>query len=1670
MGSSSRWPWGIRGFRGRGKEAVVARAKAFTWFTSATALALVLTGAPGDSGTATLSSLLGMGRAWGQEVSRPMRAHNLLTAAIDAHRRGDYDQAAKLLEQAQAGQSELSDAERKDLASYQKRNAAALQARKDGTIQLREVEKKLATGRTQEATDLLKKVATNRDYLAADDKTKFNQLSDRLMPRATAGATSVTAKGESSATLARTKLQQARALLARANFDAADQLAREADALGVTYTANEDTPRKVREAVTQARSDPKFLFGAARAAFQRNELDRADQLAMAAEAASSSFTFPFWGDTPSKLRKEIQAARSKTPAKADTVKATTGTTNPQPAKSAETASTPQARSKNVEAAQRLLTDARKALDAGDVAKAEQLTNQARTANPDPKWWELETTDKLLADIRKAKAAKGEATAKQAEDPHALVKKGRELMEAGKLDEATQITLKAKAAGTSVHWGIFEDTPESLLTDIDRARVQHNKDESVKVLADGRRLFEKNDLDGARKAAYRALQLHGPYSILEMGDRPQKLLADIETAEAKKRLVKVPPVPPAKGDTAVAAATPTGKGATPPATPFARPGADKDQAASPIRTVSMTDAPKQRAQTLLAEARQLQTAGRLVEARQRLQEAQRAGATFGPGEETPDAALVQLNALAYRRVVNLVEQADDYTKTGAADPARCQKAEANLKEARQLALGFGYDTVPVDTRLVAIQKLRTGTVVASATTPVAAPTPTPVMTAGRQRLNEAREELRRGQTNHARQLCAEAWKEEALRPEAGQLLRTIDQEELNQHCLEAARAFDAGLVKYREKDYQTASKVFALVDVHLLDRDRQAKLGEVMSSPEMQRSVVQVRGPASPAAAGAATATDVSLAATKPASGDKDFLKNALAMQEIKFQQLREAGRVAQREAIERFQAGDRDRAVEILQEYSSSLEQASLAPDQLTLLRRPIEDRIQKLRTLKAQQDFDEERRRTVDTKQFNPGERQLAEQHKQKQVAELMAQYETFYRDGKYLEAERQAQLALDLDPDNAAAAAALKIVRIQRNVAMNKKDREQNADRVVKGLSANEGPVITDVDEPVYVDTERAKQNINNRKDIGRGISTLSTTVKQREIEGKLNSPVALKFNDTPLKNALNEIKTLHNIPIFLDERSLQDEGINPSQPLSFDQEGLSLKSELNLILSQLHLTYMVKDDALVVTTEKNSKGRNVRIVYQVADLVIPIQDSHLPQAGAASLPAPNQPLPVTTFGGPGGATQPYVGPYGLNNGQQVGVAGNTPSSSNGTTITKQGPSNTIEGELINLIKNSIKPESWDYLGGTGTIDYFPIGQALVVNQTADIQEQVADLLQALRRLQDVEVAVEVRFISLDENFFERIGVNFNVNIPTSSNNARVQPLITSGNFTPDGFVNAPNFKNVVVGLQPGGPGNQGVVTNDLNIPLSTGSYNFGQPPFLGNYVGAFPSGGLDIGLAFLSNIQVFLFMEAVQQDTRSNIMQAPKLVMYNGQSATLTVSDTQLFTTNVSILPINGQIVAIPSTTPFNNGTFMSIQPIVSADRRFVRLAITETISNLATATVPLFPVVVPMFPDFNGGGTGEPVLVTQFLQQPITSTITVTTTVLVPDGGTVLIGGLKRLSEGRNESGPPVLSKIPYLNRLFKNEGYARETESLLMLVTPRIIITEEEESRATGLVPAPIAPP
>src|SRR5207237_2778564 len=84
-----------------------------------------------------------------------------------------------------------------------------------------------------------------------------------------------------------------------------------------------------------------------------------------------------------------------------------------------------------------------------------------------------------------------------------------------------------------------------------------------------------------------------------------------------------------------------------------------------------------------------------------------------------------------------------------------------------------------------------------------------------------------------------------------------------------------------------------------------------------------------------------------------------------------------------------------------------------------------------------------------------------------------------------------------------------------------------------------------------------------------------------------------------------------------------------------------------------------------------------------------------------------------------------------------------------------------LTELITSTIAPQSWNEVGGPGAITGYENNLSLVVSQTQEVHEQIADLLEQLRRLQDLQVTIEVRFITLADNFFARIGVDFQLSI---------------------------------------------------------------------------------------------------------------------------------------------------------------------------------------------------------------------------------------------------------------------------------------------------------------------
>jgi type II secretory pathway component GspD/PulD (secretin) len=88
----------------------------------------------------------------------------------------------------------------------------------------------------------------------------------------------------------------------------------------------------------------------------------------------------------------------------------------------------------------------------------------------------------------------------------------------------------------------------------------------------------------------------------------------------------------------------------------------------------------------------------------------------------------------------------------------------------------------------------------------------------------------------------------------------------------------------------------------------------------------------------------------------------------------------------------------------------------------------------------------------------------------------------------------------------------------------------------------------------------------------------------------------------------------------------------------------------------------------------------------------------------------------------------------------------------------------------------------------------------------------------------------------------------------------------------------------------------------------------------------------------------------------------------------------------------------------------------------------------------------------------------------------TEVLVPDGGTTVVGGVLNDRETDTSNRTPGLSNLPVLGNLFKRKAVTRNTDEILFFITPRIyrpdyqgrrIETEPATSTRSVTIPQPV---
>ncbi len=228
-----------------------------------------------------------------------------------------------------------------------------------------------------------------------------------------------------------------------------------------------------------------------------------------------------------------------------------------------------------------------------------------------------------------------------------------------------------------------------------------------------------------------------------------------------------------------------------------------------------------------------------------------------------------------------------------------------------------------------------------------------------------------------------------------------------------------------------------------------------------------------------------------------------------------------------------------------------------------------------------------------------------QQKIAELVEEFNRLNHEQRYAEAEIIARRLNELAPNDPVAAQVWQNAKFIRRERMNQQLVDNKEDSVWKQLNAVEesaiNPVAVDGQEMVY-DQKHWKDFIPKRK--GNKERTQRHTERELEIERRLQTPVLLKYQETPLTEVMNGLSELTGVNIHLDPRGLSQEGVNTDTPVTINlSKEISLKSALNLILEPLHLSYVINDEVLKITSEQLRDGEIYPQTYNVADLVTPI-----------------------------------------------------------------------------------------------------------------------------------------------------------------------------------------------------------------------------------------------------------------------------------------------------------------------------------------------------------------------------------------------------------------------------------------------------------------------------------
>jgi len=496
--------------------------------------------------------------------------------------------------------------------------------------------------------------------------------------------------------------------------------------------------------------------------------------------------------------------------------------------------------------------------------------------------------------------------------------------------------------------------------------------------------------------------------------------------------------------------------------------------------------------------------------------------------------------------------------------------------------------------------------------------------------------------------------------------------------------------------------------------------------------------------------------------------------------------------------------------------------------------------------------------------------------------------------------------------------------------------------------------------------------------------------------NVTFQLTLEDTPLDDVIRRFRTEARVNI------LRSKDVPGDTPISLDAGRVKLRQALDLVCIEADLAWRIENGAIIIGTTDSAIGQNVvRSVFNVADLLVTLR----------------------TFRGDEPRLQGDRG--------DAGAFGREEEQLEADPV-------TIE-DLQEAIETSIDPDSWGQPGHGITTRQ----QDLIILNTADNIDRVEMLLRDLRNSQGLTVSVEARFIAIRDDFLEDIGLDFR--------GIGGSPQIPQPGIPPvPAALDDIQFGNNANPAGPGGTSNDaGVFWQDM--PPS-GNVRIDQRARIENLfdqslggrrgnVGLTGTGGMAFQIAFVDNPEINAIIRAVRKRTRATQLTAPRITVHNTQRAHVSVLNEVAYIRDFEVSTATAVAVADPVVDVIRDGIVLDVRPTISADRRYVTLELRPTLAVLLR----------PIGTFLTSLGVGTPVSI----QTPQLSLQRIRTTVTVPDGGSFVIGGLRRMTEIQVESGIPVISDLPLIGALFTRKGKNVVREDIIIVVSTQIMALEEE---------------